>query len=33
MTNRTKPVTGAVEIIHRRFYAGKAPRLKNLEEA
>jgi DNA-binding XRE family transcriptional regulator len=23
----------AVEILHRRFYAGKAARLKNLEEA
>jgi len=33
MTKRAKPVTDAMEILHRRFYAGKAPRLKNLEEA
>jgi ribosome-binding protein aMBF1 (putative translation factor) len=33
MTKRTKAVTDAVEILHRRFYAGKAPRLKDLEEA
>jgi len=33
MTKRPKPVTDAMEILHRRFYAGKAPRLKNLEEA
>jgi DNA-binding XRE family transcriptional regulator len=33
MTKRTKPVIDAVEILHRRFYAGKAARLKNLEEA
>ena len=32
MTKRTKPVVDAVEILHRRFYAGKAARLKNLEE-
>jgi DNA-binding XRE family transcriptional regulator len=33
MTKRTKPVTDAMEILHRRFYAGKAARLKSLEEA
>ena len=33
MAKRTKPTTDAVEILHGRFYAGKAARLKNLEEA
>jgi DNA-binding XRE family transcriptional regulator len=33
MTKRTKPITDATEILHRRFYAGKAARLKSLEEA
>ena len=33
MTRRTKPATDAVEILHRRFYAGKAARLKNLDGA
>jgi len=33
MTKRRKPVTDAVEILHRRFYAGRAARLKGLEEA
>jgi len=33
MAKRTKPTTDAVEILHRRFYRGQAPRLKNLEEA
>jgi len=33
MAKRTKPVIDAVEILHRRFYRGKAARLKNLEEA
>ncbi len=33
MNKRTKPVTDAMEILHRRFYAGKPARLKNLEEA
>ena len=33
MNKRTKPITDAVEILHRRFYAGKTARLKNLEEA
>ncbi|MCC7156541.1 MAG: XRE family transcriptional regulator [Bryobacterales bacterium] len=28
-----KPVSDAVEILHRRFYEGKPVRLKNLEEA
>jgi DNA-binding XRE family transcriptional regulator len=33
MTKRTKPAIDALEILHRRFYAGKPARLKNLEEA
>ena len=33
MAKRTKPAIDAVEILHRRFYAGKATRLKNLEVA
>jgi len=33
MTKRTKPSTDALEILHRRTYAGNAARLKNLEEA
>ena len=33
MAKRTKPTTDAVEILYGRFYAGKAARLKNLEEA
>jgi DNA-binding XRE family transcriptional regulator len=33
MNKRKKPVTDAVEILHRRFYAGNASRLKNLVEA
>ena len=33
MATRTKPAIDAVEILHRRFYAGKAARLKNLEAA
>jgi len=33
MAKRTKATIDAVEILHRRFYAGKAVRLKNLEEA
>jgi ribosome-binding protein aMBF1 (putative translation factor) len=33
MAKRTKPATDAVEILHRRFYAEKAARLKNLEAA
>jgi hypothetical protein len=33
MAKRTKPAIDALEILHRRFYAGKAPWLRNLEEA
>jgi DNA-binding XRE family transcriptional regulator len=33
MAKRTKPVTDAVHILHRRFYEGKPARLKSLEEA
>jgi DNA-binding XRE family transcriptional regulator len=33
MAKRTKPTVDAIEVLHRRFYAGKAARLKNLEEA
>src|ERR1022692_2704265 len=33
MAKRTKPAIDAVEILHRRFYASKPARLKNLEEA
>ena len=33
MTKKIKPTADAVEIIHRRFYAGNAERLRNLEEA
>jgi ribosome-binding protein aMBF1 (putative translation factor) len=33
MAKRTKPAIDAVEILHRRFYAGKTARLKNLEAA
>ena len=33
MAKRTKPATAALETLHRRLYAGKAARLKNLEEA
>ena len=33
MAKRTKPSTDAVEILHSRFYSGKAARLRNLEEA
>jgi DNA-binding XRE family transcriptional regulator len=32
MTRRTKPAVDAVEILHRRFYAGKPARLKNIED-
>lgn len=32
MANR-KPASDAVEILHRRFYAGRPGRLKKLEEA
>lgn len=33
MARRRKPTRDAVEILHRGYYAGKAGRLKNLEEA
>jgi len=33
MTKRSKPATDALSILHRRHYAGKVARLKNLEEA
>jgi len=33
MTNRVKPTSDAVEVLRRRFYAGKPGRLKDLEEA
>ena len=32
MAKKVRPVTDAVEILHRRFYEGKPPRLKSLEE-
>jgi DNA-binding XRE family transcriptional regulator len=32
MTKRTKPATDALSILHRRHYASKVARLKNLEE-
>ena len=32
MTMRPKPTSDAVEVLHRRFYAGKPGRLKSLEE-
>ena len=31
MAKTLKPVSDAVEILHRRFYEGKPARLKNLE--
>ena len=33
MQKRSKPSTDAVEILHRRFFAGKPKRLRGLEEA
>ena len=33
MAKRSKPTGDAVEILHRRFYAGSPSRLKKLEEA
>jgi DNA-binding XRE family transcriptional regulator len=33
MAKKLRPTTDAVEILHRRYYAGKAGRQKNLEEA
>jgi ribosome-binding protein aMBF1 (putative translation factor) len=32
MAKRSKPTSDAVEILHRRFYAGRPSRLKKLEE-
>jgi DNA-binding XRE family transcriptional regulator len=33
LAKRTKPAIDALEILHRKYYAGKVARLKNLEEA
>lgn len=33
MARRTRPLTDAVQILHRRHYQGKPERLKQLEEA
>jgi len=33
MAARSRSTSDAVEILHRRFYAGKPGRLKNLEDA
>jgi len=33
LATRSKPVGDAVEILQRRFYAGRTARLKKLEEA
>ena len=33
MAKKRKPTTDAVEILYRRYYQGKAGRLKKLEEA
>lgn len=33
MTKKAKPTMDAVEIIHRRYFAGNPELLKNLEEA
>ena len=33
MTKRRKSTSDAVEILHRRYYAGKPKRLSELEEA
>ncbi len=33
MIKRSKSAIDAMEILHRRFYAGKPDRLKSLEEA
>lgn len=33
MASRRKPTRDALEILHRRYYAGKPDRLKKLEEA
>jgi len=33
MTRKTQTTTDAVEVLHRRFFAGRPERLKILEEA
>jgi DNA-binding XRE family transcriptional regulator len=33
MAKMSRPTSDAVEVLHRRFYAGKPSRLKSLEEA
>ena len=33
MARRPEPASDAVDVLHRRFYQGRAGRLKNLEEA
>jgi DNA-binding XRE family transcriptional regulator len=33
MAKQTKPAIDALDILHRRFYAGKVARLRHLEEA
>ncbi len=33
MATKNKPTTDAVEILHRRFYAGRPNRIAELEEA
>ena len=33
MAKRAAPTTDAVEILHRRYYAGKPKRIAKLEEA
>ena len=32
-TKKRKPITDAIEILHRRYYEGRPDRLKELEEA
>jgi DNA-binding XRE family transcriptional regulator len=32
MASKRKPTSDAVEILHRRYYAGKPERIKQLEE-
>ena len=32
MTKRSNPASDAVDILHRRFYAGRPSRLKRLDE-
>ena len=33
MAKSTKPVTGALEILHGRFYEGKPSKIRDLEDA